>query len=122
MLIFCLMNRTAKTMHIYIVRMDHPDGTGWNTFVREHVIYLKGLIEQGKLLASGPLKNTPLRAGFLIFRAETRDEVQSMIGADPFAREGLIAHLDIQQWDPLFGQFSSYSSHNASGDLKDLID
>ena len=53
-------------MHIYIVRMDHPDGRGWNTFVREHVIYLKGLIEQGKLLASGPLKNTPLRAGFLI--------------------------------------------------------
>ena len=109
-------------MHIYIVRMDHPDGSGWNTFVREHVIYLKGLIEQGKLLASGPLKNTPLRAGFLIFRAETRDEVQSMIGADPFAREGLIAHLDIQHWDPLFGQLRSYSSHNASGDLKDLID
>ncbi|MCS5874454.1 YciI family protein [Klebsiella pneumoniae subsp. pneumoniae] len=65
------------------------------------VIYLKGLIEQGKLLASGPLKNTPLRAGFLIFRAETRDEVQSMIGADPFARECLIAHLDIQAMGPV---------------------
>lgn len=52
-------------MHIYIVRMDHPDGTGWNTFVREHVIYLKGLIEQGKLLASGPLKTRRCGRDFL---------------------------------------------------------
>ncbi|EPJ5712570.1 MULTISPECIES: YciI family protein [Enterobacteriaceae] len=108
-------------MQIYIVRMDHPDGTGWNIFVREHVIYLKGLIEQGKLLASGPLKNTPLRAGFLIFRAETRDEVQSMISADPFAREGLIAKLEIHEWDPLFGQLDRYSSHNTVSELQDLI-
>lgn len=122
MLIFYLMNQAVKTMHIYIVRMDHPDGTGWNAFVREHVIYLKRLIAQGKLLASGPLKNTPLRAGFLIFRADTIDEVHSMIDADPFAREGLIVQLDIQQWDPLFGQFGNYSSHNAAVALQDLID
>ncbi len=38
-------------MHIYIVRMDHPDGTGWNTFVREHVIYLKRLIEPGQTVS-----------------------------------------------------------------------
>ncbi|WJV53866.1 YciI family protein [Prodigiosinella aquatilis] len=76
---------------------------------------------QSKLL-SGPLNNTQLRAGFLIFRAETLDEVQAMISAAPFAREGLIAQLDIQQWDPLFGQIDRYSSHNTASKLQDLID
>ncbi|WP_034947559.1 YciI family protein [Erwinia oleae] len=109
-------------MSIYIVRMDHPEGIEWNTVVREHVLYLKELIKQGKLLASGPLKNTPLRAGFLIFRAETRDEVQMMVKADPFARENLIAHLDIQEWDPLFGQLSALSSHLTVDELQDLVD
>ncbi|WP_315708900.1 YciI family protein [Brenneria uluponensis] len=74
------------------------------------------------MLASGPLNNTQLRAGFLIFRAETLDEVQAMISTAPFAREGLIAQLDIQQWNPLFGQLDRYSSHNAASELLDLID
>ncbi|MEH2920397.1 YciI family protein [Samsonia erythrinae] len=109
-------------MSIYIVRMEHPEGTEWNTFVREHVLYLKELIREGKLVASGPLKNTPLRAGFLVFRAETLDEVHSMINADPFAREALIEHLDIQEWDPLFGQLSGLSSHITVSELQDLVD
>ncbi|MCI1034754.1 YciI family protein [Raoultella terrigena] len=109
-------------MGIYIVRMDHPEGTEWNTFVREHVIYLKDLIQKGKLIASGPLKNTPLRAGFLIFRADTVEDVQDMVNADPFMRQDLIAHLDIQEWDPLFGQLSALSSHVTAKELQDLVD
>ncbi|MDF7660854.1 YciI family protein [Erwiniaceae bacterium L1_54_6] len=109
-------------MGIYVVRMDHPDGTEWNAFVREHVVYLKTLIKQGKLLASGPLKNTPLRAGFLVFKAETLDEVHAMVNADPFAREDLIAQLDIQEWDPLFGELSGFSSRTTVSELQDLVD
>lgn len=109
-------------MSIYIVRMDHPAGTGWNTFVREHVLYLKDLIQKGKLIASGPLKNTPLRAGFLIFKADTLEEVKAMITADPFSRENLIAELDIQEWDPLFGHLAELSSGAAVSELQDLLD
>ncbi|MDE1187199.1 MAG: YciI family protein [Pantoea sp.] len=109
-------------MGIYVVRMDHPDGTEWNAFVREHVVYLKVLINQGKLLASGPLKNTPLRAGFLVFQADTLDEVQAMVNTDPFAREDLIAHLDIQKWDPLFGELNRFSSRTTASELQDLVD
>lgn len=36
-----------------------------------------------------------------------------MINADPFAREALIKHLDIQEWDPLFGQLSKYKLNQA---------
>lgn len=109
-------------MGIYVVRMDHPHGTEWNAFVREHVVYLKELVRQGKLLASGPLKNTPLRAGFLVFNAETLDEVKAMVNADPFAREDLIAQLDIQEWDPLFGELSKFSSRITVSELQDLVD
>ncbi len=109
-------------MSIYIVRMDHPAGTQWDAFVREHVLYLKELINQGKLIASGPLKNTPLRAGFLIFNAANRDEVAAMVNADPFARENLIAELDIQEWDPLFGQLTALSTRTTVSELQDLVD
>ncbi|MFP1877711.1 YciI family protein [Lonsdalea quercina] len=105
-------------MGIYVVRMDHPNGTGWNTHVAEHVRYLQKLIEAGRLIASGPLKETPLRAGFLIFRATTLDEVKAMIHADPFTRENLIVDLDIQRWDPLFGQLSDLSSQDIPAELK----
>lgn len=109
-------------MSLYIVRMDHPDGSKWNTFVREHVLYLKELIKQGKLIASGPLKNTPLRAGFLVFSANSLDEVTTMVNEDPFARENLIAQLDIQEWDPLFGQLTLLSSRKTIHELQDLVD
>lgn len=105
-------------MGIYVVRMDHPNGAGWNTHVAEHVRYLQELIECGRLIASGPLKDTPLRAGFLIFRAATLDDVKAMIHADPFSRENLIVGLDIQQWDPLFGQLSELSSLDVPAELK----
>jgi len=122
MLVFFLTNISELMMGIFVVRMDHPDGTEWNAFVREHVVYLKVLINQGKLLASGPLKNTPLRAGFLVFQADTLDEVQAMVNADPFAREDLIAHLDIQEWDPLFGELNRFSSRTTVSELQDLVD
>lgn len=109
-------------MNTYIVRMDHPDGSEWNEFVFEHVVYLKELISQGKVLASGPLKGTPLRAGFIIFRAENLAQVRAMVDADPFSREGLIAELDIQQWDPLFGMLADISSKNVPPELKTIFE
>ena len=109
-------------MNIYLVTMEHPEGPEWNTFVREHVLYLKQLIHNGTLIASGPLKNTLRRAGFLIFRAEHLQQVQALVDADPFARENLIAKLEIQQWDPLFGQLSDISSRLTVSELQDLID
>ncbi|KGD73733.1 hypothetical protein HA49_10835 [Tatumella morbirosei] len=109
-------------MNIYLVTMEHPEGPEWGTFVREHVLYLKQLIRNGTLIASGPLKNTALRAGFLIFRAESLQQVHMLVDADPFAREKLIAKLEIQQWDPLFGQLSAISSRQTVGELQDLVD
>ncbi len=109
-------------MPVYTVTMSHPQGRGWDDFVREHVLYLKGLISEGKIIASGPIKGTKLRTGFILFLARDIDEVKAMVEADPFSREGLIVTLDIAQWDPLFGQLAAFSSGSVPDSLKDLAD
>lgn len=107
-------------MAIYIVTMTHPDGPGWNQHVLVHVEYLLGLIDKGVLKASGPLKGTPLRAGFLIMQAESPEAVQAIVADDPFAKENLIVALTIEEWDPLFGAFGEISSKILPPDLKPL--
>lgn len=97
-------------MAIFIVRMEHPEGDAWGEHVVAHVRYLQGLIEQGRLLASGPVKGGPLRAGFLVLSAADRAEVDAVIAADPFATEGVICGLTVEEWDPLFGLLAGHSS------------
>ncbi|WP_404989908.1 YciI family protein [Caballeronia sp. LP003] len=90
--------------------MEHPDGQGWDQNVLAHVEYLRELIDGGRLLASGPLKGTRLRSGFLIMIAESRQEVEEAVKDDPFSKEGLISSLSIEEWDPLFGALADWSS------------
>jgi uncharacterized protein YciI len=90
--------------------MEHPDGEGWGKYVVPHVLYLKELIAQGRLLASCPLKGTKPRAGFLIMVGDSREQIEAMIAADPFAVEELICGLTIEEWDPLFGMLADQST------------
>lgn len=94
----------------FVVTMSHPDGDGWGQHVEAHVAYLKTLVTQGKLRASGPATGLPLRSGLLIFTVVDRAELDQLIAGDPFAREGLIANITIVEWDPLFGRFAEESS------------
>ncbi|MFC3058391.1 YciI family protein [Paenirhodobacter populi] len=105
-------------MGFYIVTMAHPDGPAWSRYLAEHVEYLLDLIQQGRLKASGPLKGTSLRSGFLILIADSKSEVEAMVENDPFSREKLIVSLSIQEWDPLFGVFASLSSKDLPPDLE----
>jgi uncharacterized protein len=104
-------------MSIFIVRMEHPEGTLWNEHVLPHITYLKTLVEQGRLLASGPVRGAPLRAGFLVMRADNLQEVHGMIDDDPFAQMGVISALTVEEWDPLFGLLADYSSNQSPADL-----
>lgn len=94
----------------FVVTMTHPDGDGWGEHVMPHVEYLRGLVANGKLRASGRATGLPLRAGLLIFAVEDRTELDALIAADPFAVEGLIENLTVIEWDPLFGVFANESS------------
>lgn len=109
-------------MAFYIVTMSHPDGPEWNRHVAEHVEYLLELVEKEKLKASGPLKGSPLRSGFLIIVANSRTEVEALIEEDPFSREKLIVSLSIEEWDPLFGVFGEESSRTLPPDLNAIAE
>lgn len=102
-------------MRFFTVTMTHPDGLGWGEHASAHVDYLRELVAAGHLKASGPLKGEPTRAGFLIFTAADRAQVEAWVAADPFATADLIVSLEIHEWDPLFGAFSKESSGELPG-------
>lgn len=97
-------------MPFFIVTMTHPDEEGWRRQLGAHVDYLRDLVDRGSLRASGPLKDMPTRAGFLIFKADDRGAVEALVRADPFSLHRLIGTLTIAEWDPLFGAFAAESS------------
>lgn len=99
-------------MAFFLVTMTHPDGEGWGRHVMPHVQYLQGLIEAGKIRASGPVSGLGKRAGFIIMTVDGRDEVEQLVAADPFAIEGLIEELTILEWDPMFGSFAEDASRS----------
>ena len=107
-------------MPFFVVTMSHPDGEAWGQHLQAHIDYLKALVGRGKLRASGRLKDKPLRSGLLLFTVDTRAEVEALIQADPFAKEGLITELTIHEWDPLFGVFAAESS-GAVPELDQLV-
>lgn len=97
-------------MAFFLVTMTHPDGEGWGRHVRAHVDYLRGLIKDGKIRASGPVTGLDKRAGFIMMAVDTLEEAHRLVADDPFAVEGLIDELTILQWYPLFGAFSAEAS------------
>jgi uncharacterized protein YciI len=90
----------------FLVTMTHPGGDGWGQHVMAHVGFLQGLIEAGKIRASGPVTGLGKRAGFIVMTVENREEAERLIAQDPFAIEGLIDELTILAWDPMFGAFA----------------
>lgn len=105
------LNRKGNaSLRHFITTMMHPNGPEWENHLKAHVTYLKTLIESGCLVASGPLKHTDLRSGFLIFRAENRAAVEAFIAEHPFSKAALIETLEVIEWDPVFGAFSAWSS------------
>ena len=70
----------------------------------EHRAYLKGLQDQGLLLASGPLD--PRSGGALLLRVpdDTAHAVLDRIrDEDPFTRAG-VAQYELMPWNPVFGR------------------
>jgi uncharacterized protein YciI len=65
-----------------------------------HRDYLAGLIQQGKLVISGPF--TDDRGGLLIYEADTSAEVEKLIAGDPFATQGVFVSWEIRPWNVVF--------------------
>jgi uncharacterized protein len=65
-----------------------------------HREYLTGLMQQGKLVISGPFSDDS--GGLLVYEAETPEQVEQLIAADPFAISGVFVSWEIRTWNVVF--------------------
>ncbi|PSL03108.1 hypothetical protein CLV30_10820 [Haloactinopolyspora alba] len=68
-----------------------------------HIDYLRRLVDDGLLVASGPWGPDDARGGLLVYRAEDRAAVQAIVDGDPFVTNGVVAEARIREWVPLLG-------------------
>ena len=101
-------------MPVFAVVYEHPDQVGWAQHLGPHVQWLKDRVDDGSLLASGPVVGRPVKAALLIMSAPDRAGIETIIASDPFAVAGLIANMTIDEWDPIFGAFNARSSMPSS--------
>ena len=59
-------------MPLFVVTYCHPDEAGWRQHVMAHVGYLKQLLGQGVLRASGPMPGEADRRAMLVIAAPDR--------------------------------------------------
>jgi uncharacterized protein len=94
-------------MTVFAVQYTYDDRTARRDEVRpEHRAYLGRLHDEGTLLASGPWSDGDPGA-LLLVRAGSAGEVERLLDADPFAREGLVRARTLREWTPVFGPWEA---------------
>jgi uncharacterized protein YciI len=61
-----------------------------------HRVYLKTLLDTGRLAVSGPFLDD--RGGLLVYAAETAEEVEALLRDDPFTQAGVFVSWTIRPW------------------------
>jgi len=65
-----------------------------------HREYLTDLQKAGRLVISGPF--TDDSGGLLVYEAETAEQAEELIAADPFARQGVFLSWVVRPWNVIF--------------------
>jgi uncharacterized protein len=65
-----------------------------------HRAYLTKLLEQGKLFASGPYADGS--GALIVYEADTADEVDALMKADPFHQAGVFLKWTVRPWKVIF--------------------
>ena len=65
-----------------------------------HREYLTRLIQQGKLVISGPFADDS--GGLLVYEAGAPAEVEKLVSEDPFATRGVFVSWEIRPWNVVF--------------------
>jgi uncharacterized protein YciI len=61
-----------------------------------HREYLKGLLDRGKLFATGPF--TDDSGALIIYEADSPEEAETLLQGDPFHRNGVFVSWRIRPW------------------------
>ena len=93
----------------YIVKYVHKDLVGWKNFLEEHIDYLNRQVENGHIVASGPIENdlSNQNEAFLIFNIQDKVSLLKLIEQDPFWKKGLVDEYSIDLWEPWFGDLNN---------------
>lgn len=77
-------------------------------YLTAHINYLEQLIKDEKLVASGPLINTPIKSAMLILKVKNIEEARNIVAKDPYTIQGLVGESTLLEWDPFFGQYQTF--------------
>ena len=67
-----------------------------------HLSRLRQLHTDGKLVMAGAW-NDPIDGGLLVFRANSREEVEAVMRDDPYTQAGLFLDTRIREWNVVVG-------------------
>ena len=91
-------------MALFAVNYRYTDDITTRDRLRaEHRDYLGGLADQGVLLLSGPFGPDEASGALLLFRADDKTHIDTLVAKDPFTTSGVIAETQTAEWDPVIG-------------------
>lgn len=76
-----------------------------------HREYLRSLVGEGGLLAAGPTTGRATPSAQLIFEAESAEDVDKLLDADPFVLEGVVTSREVYEWNVALGSLGGGSGH-----------
>lgn len=68
-----------------------------------HRSFIEELAAQGTVAVAGPLADDS--GGVVIYQAESAEALQSIIDADPYYTEGVIAERTVREFAPVLGSW-----------------
>ena len=91
-------------MTLFAVRYDYTDDVAAMDAARpEHRAFLGALQESGDVVASGPLIGGESAGALILMESGSAEEVEEILDADPFRREGVIARREVREWSVVIG-------------------
>ncbi|WP_433266512.1 YciI family protein [Actinosynnema sp. CS-041913] len=86
----------------FVVELVFGDNQDERVAVRPaHRDYLATLVEQGKLLVSGPYADQS--GAVLVYDVADEAELKAVLAADPYTPAGVVAETRVHEWQPLMG-------------------
>ena len=92
-------------MPLFAVNLTFTDNVERRLDVRPtHREYLKKLLDEGKLFESGPYVDDT--GALLVYDAADIAEVQELLANDPYAPNGIVASVTINEWNRVIARES----------------
>lgn len=77
-----------------------PDTEGRLATRPRHREYLRSLLEQGKLVTSGPWVDDT--GALIVYEAADEAEARALVAADPYTEAGVVARSELKEWNRIF--------------------